>query len=152
MKGARGWHRPWCEASLDERMGRGFLIFLSALSLAACGQLPGGARQYFIDKYSCPSDRVTLAEMRDAKPSEVFAADWREATPPDEVAGDPGRLAQWRTKEDDRHKNWESWINSSRLFELSGCGHHLVLACRKPGQRSSSGVTAVCNEPPDRKG
>jgi hypothetical protein len=133
-------------------MGRGSLILLGVLPLAACGQLSGGARQYFIDKYSCPADRVTLAEMRDAKPSEVFAADWREATPPDEVANDPGRLAQWRVGEHERRKNWESWINSSALFALSGCGHRLVLACRQPGQRSSPGVTAICNEPPDRKG
>jgi hypothetical protein len=133
-------------------MGRATLIFLSALSLAACGQLSGGARQYFIDKYSCPADRVTLAEIRDARPSEVFAADWRAATPPDEVASDPGRLAQWRAKEADRRKNWESWINTSQLYELNGCGHRVVLACRKPGQRSSPGVMAICNEPPDRKG
>jgi hypothetical protein len=133
-------------------IARGILISLSVLPLAACGQLSGGARQYFTDKYSCPADRVTLAEMRDAKPSEVMAADWRAATPPDDVAGDPGRLAQWRAKEDDRRRSWESWINTSRLFELSGCGHRLVLACRKPGQRSSPGVTATCSEPPDRKG
>lgn len=129
-----------------------FLVFIGLLSLAACGQLSKGARQYFIDKYSCPEDRVTLAEIRDAKPSDVFAADWRAATPPAEVTGDPGRLAQWRTKEDARRRSWESWINTSQLFELSGCGHHLVLACRKPGQRSSSGAPAICNEPPDRKG
>jgi hypothetical protein len=128
------------------------LVFFSALSLVACGQLSKGARQYFTDKYSCPADRVTLAEMRDAKPSEVFAADWRAATAPEEVTGDPGRLAQWRAKEDDRRKSWESWINSSQLFELSGCGHRLVLACRQPGRGSSPGATAICNEPPDRKG
>jgi hypothetical protein len=133
-------------------MGRGCLSFLSALSLAACGQLSGGARQYFMAKYSCPADRVTLAEIRYAKPSEVFAADWRAATPADEVASDPGRLAQWRAEEHERRKTWESWINSSRLFQLSGCGHRLVLACRQPGQRSSPGVMAICNEPPDRKG
>ncbi len=133
-------------------MIRRSLVFLSVLALVACGQLSKGARQYFIDKYSCPTDRVTLAEIRDAKPSEVFAADWREATAPEEVAGDPGRLAQWRAKEAERRKGWESWINTSQLFEVSGCGHRVVLACRKPGQRSSSGAMAICNEPPDRKG
>lgn len=131
---------------------RRLLVFFGALSLAACGQLPEGARQYFIQKYSCPADRVTLTEIRDAKPSEVFAADWREATPPEEVAADPGRLKQWRTEEDERRKSWESWINSSRLFEVSGCGHRLVLACRKPGQRSTPGVAAICDEPPARNG
>jgi hypothetical protein len=131
-------------------MARRCLVFCSALSLVACGQLSKGARQYFIDKYSCPADRVTLAEIRDAKPSQVFAADWRAATPPEEVAGDPGRLAQWRVNENARRKSWESWINSSRLFKLSGCGHQLVLACRQPGQQSSPGATAICNEPPDR--
>ncbi len=128
------------------------LVLVSTLSLAACGQLSKGARQYFIDKYSCPADRVNLAEIRDAKPSQVFAANWREATVPDEVAGDPGRLAQWRAKEDARRKTWESWINTSVLFELDGFGHRLVLACRQPGQGSTPGVTAICNEAPDRKG
>jgi hypothetical protein len=128
-----------------------YLVCFGVLSLVACGQLSKGARQYFIEKYSCPADRVTLAEIRDAKPSEVFAADWREAPAPQEVASDPGRLAQWRATEDARRKSWESWINSSRLFELSGCGHRVVLACRQPGQRSSSGAMAICNEPPDRK-
>jgi hypothetical protein len=131
-------------------MVRGCLVFFSALSLVACGQLSNGARQYFVDKYSCPADRVTLTEIRNAKPSEVFAADWREATAPEEVVGDPGRVAQWRATEDARRKSWESWINSSRLFKLSRCGHQLVLACRQPGQRSSPGATAICNEPPDR--
>ena len=129
-----------------------FLILLGALSLAACGQLSKGARRYFTDKYSCPADRVALAEIRDAKPSVVFAADWRETTAPPEVASDPGRLAQWRAKEDARRKSWESWIDSSQLFELKGCGHRLVLACRQPGQRSSAGATAICNEAPDRQG
>ncbi|HLY77993.1 MAG TPA: hypothetical protein VKQ70_01370, partial [Caulobacteraceae bacterium] len=76
------------------------LVLFSVLSLAACGQLSKGARQYFVDKYSCPADRVTLAEMPGAKPSVVFAADWRAATAPDEVKGDPGRLAQWQAQED----------------------------------------------------
>ena len=133
-------------------MVKRLLVLLGALSLAACGQLSKGARQYFTDKYSCPADRVTLAEMHGAKPSDVFAADWRAATPPDEVQDDPGRLAQWRATEEERRRDWESWINSSRLFEASGCGHRVVLACRPPGQRSSSGAPAICNEPPDPKG
>jgi len=132
-------------------MVRRLLVFFGALSLVACGRLSEGARQHFIDKYSCPADRVTLTELRDAKPSEVFAADWRDATAPEEVAGDPGRMALWRAQEAARRKGWEAWINSSRLFALNGCGHRLVLACRRPGQRSSPGATAICNEPPDRK-
>ena len=129
-------------------MVRRFPVVFGALLLAACGQLPEGARQYFIDKYSCPADRVTLTEIEDTRPSDIFAADWHAASPPDEVAADPGRLAQWQASEDERHKGWESWINSSRLFALSGCGHRLVLACRKPGRMSTPGVTAICNEPP----
>ncbi|HWF77404.1 MAG TPA: hypothetical protein VN694_09530 [Caulobacteraceae bacterium] len=127
-------------------------VLLGALSLAACGQLSKGARQYFIDKYSCPAERVKLAEIQGTRPSEVFAADWRETAPPEEVKDDPPRLAQWRASEDVRRKSWESWIDSSRLFEVSGCGHRLVLACRKPGQQSSPGSTAICNEPPSSKG
>jgi hypothetical protein len=133
-------------------MVRRFLVVFSALALVACGQLHKGARQYFVDKYSCPADRVTLTQIRDTKPSEIFAADWRAATPPDEVAADPGRLAQWQAHEDERRKSWESWINASALFSVSGCGHRLVLACRKPGQRSTSGLTAKCDEAPDSKG
>lgn len=131
---------------------RRLLVLAGMLSLAGCGQLSKGARQYFVDKYSCPADRVTLADMRDAKPSEVFAADWRTATAPPEVAGDPARLAQWRATEDERRRNWETWINSSQLFQLTGCGHRLVLACRLPGRGSTPGVAAICNEPPVRDG
>jgi hypothetical protein len=122
------------------------------LALAACGQLAQGARQQFIAEYSCPSERVTLAELKGVQPSQLFAADWRAGTPPDEVRADPGRLAQWRAEEDERRKGWEAWINSSRLFRLSGCGHAAILACRPPGRQSSPGVTAICNEPPDAKG
>jgi hypothetical protein len=132
-------------------MVRRLLVLFGALSLVACGQASKGARQYFVDKYSCPADRVTVVDIPSAKPSEVFAADWREATPPDDVAGDPERLTQWRSKEAERRQGWESWINSSRLFQLAGCGHRLVLACRPPGQGSSPGVTATCNEAPDPK-
>jgi hypothetical protein len=129
-------------------MAKRFLVLIGALSLAACGQLSKGASRYFVDKYSCPAEKVTVAEKRDARPSEIFAADWRAATPPAEVASDPQRLAQWQTKETERRKSWEAWMNRAQLFEVSGCGHRLVLACRKPGQGSTSGTTANCKEPP----
>src|SRR5262249_3313080 len=122
------------------------LVICSAL--AACGQLEKGARQYFVDKYSCPETRVTVTEMRDSKPTQVSRADWHAATPPDEVKDDPERLAQWRAKEDERRQNWEAYVNSSSLFALSGCGHRLVLACSKPTQGSSPGSTAICDERP----
>ena len=121
-------------------------------SLAACGQLADGARAQFIAKYSCPKERVTLAELRGVEPSQLFAADWRAATPSDEVRADPGRLAQWQAGEDERRKGWEAWINSSRLFRLSGCGHVAILACRPPGRQSTPGMSAICDEPPDAKG
>jgi hypothetical protein len=134
------------------RRARRLAAIAVLLSLAACGRLADGARQEFIAKYSCPKERVTLAEIKDVKPSQLFAADWSPATPTDEVRGDPGRLAQWRAGEDERRKNWESWINSSRLFRLIGCGHAVVLACRLPGSQSSSGVTAICDEAPGAAG
>lgn len=131
-------------------MRRRILVILGVLSLAGCGRLAEGARQYFIAKYTCPAERVTLAKMRDVKATEIFAADWHANTPPDEVRNDPGRLAQWKAGEDERCKNWEWWINSSRLFKLSGCGHSLILACWKPGQQSSPSETASCEEAPAR--
>ena len=136
---------------LRRRRFRAALAIIGLVSIAACGQLAAGARQEFIRKYSCPKERVALAELKGVKPSDIFAADWRAATPPDELRGDPGRLAQWQAGEDERRKSWEAWINSSRLFRLSGCGHSVVMACRPPGRMSSPDVTAICNEPPEPK-
>jgi hypothetical protein len=127
-------------------------LALGLVTLAACGQLAAGARQAFVASYSCPSERVTLAKITDAKASDLFASEWRASTPPEEVRADPGRLAQWQAGETARRKAWESWINSSSLFRLSGCGHTVVEACRPPGQSSSPDVTATCNEAPPTAG
>ncbi|HEY8073536.1 MAG TPA: hypothetical protein VIF62_05490 [Labilithrix sp.] len=117
----------------------GVVVVIVALSIMpgififkSCTSLPGQTREEFSQQYSCPLDSITSKDRSDVQATE-FA---KPATPPPEIAGDPARVAVWRSNQP------QPW--SVDFFELTGCGHHVLWGCRLPGNKSSPGVHAFC--------
>ena len=85
----------------------------SAASFAAAA-----AQRLFARANSCPADRITTT------PASADAA-----TPPPDVAADPGRLAVWQqNRAADRRKR----------VDVSGCGHSMRFACNVSSARSDA--------------
>jgi hypothetical protein len=117
----------------------GAVVVIVALSIMpgvmifkSCTALPGGTRETFSQQYSCPLDSITSKARPDVQATQFETA----ATPPPEVAGDPARLAVWKSNQP------QPW--SVEFFELTGCGHHVLWGCRLPSSKSSAGVHAFC--------
>lgn len=87
------------------------------LACAGCGTSRAtGARAQFAQDQSCPKDRITVG----ARP--LLAAD---SEPPAAIAADPQRLAMWRAKDAERHRNEES----KTYYLATGCGQSRIYDC-----------------------
>jgi hypothetical protein len=123
------------------------------LLLVGCKKISTGAGEYFVQKYSCPAERVKVAERPDLKPSQVFPSPFAEPPPPDEVKNDPERLALWTSKQSAVKQSWDERMDRKKLFEVSGCGHDVLLGCEYSrstvGNKTSIYLSRVsCQEPP----
>ena len=97
------------------------------VALAACASLPGGARDFFVRRSSCPADRVTV----------VAIPDYQDPLPPDppppaDVAADAGRLAVWRQQREAARKRGGNWKCGRKMYEVTGCGQRQLLCCDHP--------------------
>lgn len=116
---------------------------LLATALCGCHTLKTDATKAFADKYSCPDTRITTTERSNIEPSQILLDRYEPATPPAEVAADPGRLAKWRSDQQKRRQQGiDSYDHRSSasltVYELKGCGHHKFVACRYgPGSYGS---------------
>jgi hypothetical protein len=79
-----------------------------------CSPSETGAREEFAHQYSCPRERVSARERTDIVPS--------TGAPPPDVAGDPDRLALWRS---DALKR----MDTRPVFEATGCGRSELYRC-----------------------
>jgi hypothetical protein len=99
---------------------------LPMLFLLACNSDARNKEQAqvtFTAAMSCPKERVTVTLRPDLKPIELFAT---KATPPAEVAADPGRLAEW-TKQ---RKEMDDAFNRDEAVVLArGCDHEVYYLC-----------------------
>ena len=107
-------------------------IMPGVILFRSCGAVSRQTVDEFSQQYSCPTDSITSKERPDVQASQFETA----ATPPAEIAGDPARLAVWKSNQP------QPW--SVDFFELSGCGHHVLWGCRLPSRQSSNGVHAFC--------
>jgi hypothetical protein len=131
------------------------LFYLVATwGLVGCKRLSNAksnaAKEDFAKRYSCPEDRVTVKERKDVNPATLLAPDVKES-PPDEVKKDPGRLAKWEADRKEKLEEKEAgYKRSFTIFESSGCGHTVLLACTHASLAGhSEGVTTVmCQEKP----
>jgi hypothetical protein len=106
------------------------LAALAALAaVAGCKALDEGAKEGFSHRYSCPQERVQVRRRADVRPYDVAFGRLGPATPPDEVAADPGRKALWEKDEREKRRRWNS---SFEVYEVRGCGHQVIQTCAHP--------------------
>jgi hypothetical protein len=131
-----------------------------AICLVACVSLGIGARDDFARRFSCPEDRVHVVLRQDLR-RRLETEDDRDLartryplqdTPLPEVARDPERLAKWRRDQTEIWRERTSMLqglhSNEDVFELNGCEHALLLACRHPSAlRGGFIINAVtCHE------
>lgn len=121
------------------------LIVVVCLSLPACKSTEKGAKEEFSKAFTCPTDRVEVHARKDLRWSALTRGPPR---PPEELAGDPGRLALWmETEEKSRAR-----ADETDVFEGSGCEHKVLLGCSHPpapeGGTLMNRVTCVTIEAP----
>lgn len=102
------------------------------LLLAGCERLSTGAREDFGRRYSCPDDRVTVKSREDLQADQVLGLRLPEPQPPAEVKSDPGRFAKWQADRAQDRTRMAALNEHYEVFEVSGCGHTDVVACRHP--------------------
>ena len=97
--------------------------WLALLALTGCASLDATARDTFVHEATCPAGRVSV---KNEPP----------APAPEEIAGDPGRLALW---------NADAAEKARHHFVASGCGeeHHYVCDTRSDGSSSWLECTRV---------
>jgi hypothetical protein len=102
--------------------------------LAACTtSLSGGARDTFVRTAKCPSEPVSVVPRSNAPPRAS------EPAPPDDTA-DPGKLAYWQERRSTQASRPVAPGADCEVFEVTGCGQHLLFCCRHPLARDSTGV------------
>jgi len=98
-----------------------------AFTLLACerhdDRFKDGAQEEFIKSFSCPKERVTVTARKDLKAFDLVNG--VRLTPPAEVSADPGRLAEWKKRQQDNEDNY----NRESVFQASGCDHEVFYAC-----------------------
>jgi len=132
--------------------GRSAMASLFVLiAFTGCKRMSTDAKEQFAKAHSCPEDRVVIKERADMSPAALLAGP-DTATPPDDVKKDPGRLAKWQSDHKaDREKLESNYQRSYTIFEASGCGTTLLMACthgERMGSGGSSSTVVVCQEKP----
>jgi hypothetical protein len=86
---------------------------LALLALSACAagweEAPVEARERFVRDFTCPEERVLVAEQ--------------PPQPPADVRDDPARMALWQERFED-----------VRFEHAEGCGHDALYRCRRSGR------------------
>lgn len=134
----------------EPRILSGVLVALLA-GLPCCETLDGGARQSFASLASCPADEATVVprpEYRIPLPPDT--------PPPEEVAADPARLADWQHRREaakllNEQTPCGAALPSFDAYEVTGCGQDVIL-CRArpptPGGRPVSAGEGSCVQQP----
>jgi hypothetical protein len=115
-----------------------------------CKRLSTGAKEEFASKYTCPEDRVGVRPRTDLSAYDVTFG--RARAPSSEIARDPERLRLWNEQQKDKQRSWD---RSFEVFEVTGCGHKVLMTCAHASQRTATSRRAgrvTCTEakhPPD---
>jgi hypothetical protein len=113
---------------------------VAAVIQIACHSLADGAKSYFSTEFTCPMDRVEVRPRPDLHPS-----DWsKPRRPPSEIASDPGRLKMWQDEQDKLRR----YADSDPMFEVQGCGHHVLYDCGWATRGAGALCRAHTNPPP----
>jgi hypothetical protein len=107
------------------------LWLLCLLAASGCQSLEDGAKDDFVQKFTCPKGRV---EVRPRPDLSSYDLTHKDRKPPADVAADPERLALWKKKEAETRRRV-----SDPVFELRGCAHSALMHCTRANTGSSSG-------------
>jgi serine/threonine protein kinase len=81
-----------------------------------------GSKDQFSKRYVCPLDRVQSVARPDIN---VVGFEYPKQAPPRDIAGDPARVAVWQSNQPKPRDTGDE------IFELTGCGQHVLWACRR---------------------
>jgi len=118
------------------RLAAALCLFLAL----GCERLSTGAREDFGRRYSCPDDRITWKPRDDLPADEVMGLRMLEPRPPPAVQQDPGRFAKWQADRAQDRARMAHFNDAYQVFEVSGCGHTDILACRHPTSPDGRGT------------
>ncbi len=118
------------------------LAVVTVLLFVGCKSKQEGALESFVKAHSCPESRVTVRERPDLSWLDVIGGN---ATPPDDIAADPGRLAQW-TKDREATRSSAEQIE---VFHVEGCDRRDYVGCTNPdsyrlGRRTKNLAEVSC--------
>lgn len=103
------------------------MILFIALTPIGCSASLDDVKEQFSHEFTCPTERIEARARPELKPSMLE----RPASPPAEIAADPGRRAVWQA-ERDKHL---AYIDGDRVFEARGCGHQTLYTCHRNQNR-----------------
>ena len=107
--------------------------------LQGCKRLKTGAREDFRQRYSCPDDRIEVKARDDLHAMDVLGVRVSGVQPPEDVKKDPARLAVWEQSQAEVRQRQAEAFAPYEVFEVMGCGHQVVLACRHPPTPETAG-------------
>jgi hypothetical protein len=102
--------------------------------ILGCGSaFPGQAQKTFAMDTICPLERITVRERddlpKDKIPEVADAYGDTSATPPADVAADPGRLQFWDESRAARAEEGATRASLYHIEEVTGCGQTRLYAC-----------------------
>ncbi len=105
---------------------RSFALLLSLSTMVtSCKPTMDDARAEFVQAHTCPADRVEVTERKDLKGYDVI---FGKSSPPADIAHDPERRLMWQKNQDESEARWNG---RTYVFELRGCKHHVLSACKR---------------------
>jgi len=120
-------------------------------AFVGCMSTATGARDRFVRHYACPEERVVVRERPDLKWSAVVLSSREPEAPPSHVRADSERLATWTKERDARWEQRARVLDRHDVFQVTGCGHDVLLGCSHPVQRHNGAIVGdivVCDEAP----
>jgi len=115
------------------------IAVLAAAGGLGCQRLDDGAKDKFVDDFSCPKDRIEIRKRLDVDAYNLIIG---QHAPPADVAADVARLAIWQQREEDSHSSWNA---AETVFELRGCAQQALYTCTRVSSGSHAGA-AMCSQ------
>ena len=100
---------------------------LVVLLSAGCQGRKGAARDEFVKEQSCPASSVIVTSRKGDPDAIAHFHTPSKQTPPEEVAKDPARLAQWNMDHDPTEEGRRA--ERMDIYEARGCGHVTLYEC-----------------------
>ncbi len=126
-------------------------LVCACLLAAGCRDRHAAAIEVFSRELTCPAERVSAVERPELPWRRVLEATGspvhqpvRRATPPPEVAADPGRLALWEQQQSEQEAGRNAIFYNRGTWLVEGCGERRLVGCLDVTTRTngSRGTTA----------